>query len=69
MQFTAVKLTEKYQKWNAGEIAGFPKDQADRLVAARVAEYYFPSLPDPKKTGGTVRSRDPKVEHRDPTAE
>ena len=37
---TAVKFLQHWSPYQAGEIAGFAADEAGRLVASGLAEYY-----------------------------
>lgn len=41
----AVKFRKRYSLYNAGEIAGFPAAEAERLVRSGVAAWLMPAAP------------------------
>jgi len=44
-----VKLLQRFENVNAGEVAGFAPDVCDRLIAAGAAEPYKPDAPAAEK--------------------
>lgn len=54
---TPVRMTKAWKLWNAGEVAGFPADEAARMIEAGIAAPYDGEDASPSETAESVTAR------------